>query len=313
MVDYILHPTPCTNTTTMASARIALFLKQIYPSSVIIDSKESFDALYSKGGKVMAVNGPFAFCQFREQFYEAVNSASIAVWVQNDYAIDIPSRLRGNIRLIMTVTKDLTKLDNFVYKKKNGFHKDVETYSINWNKLSSFEYEPIQVKFPETLFYYGAFREGREEYFRKYFSKAPYKVSISASSKAILKFQNLFPFHYNVTPFKPLTSMKQIGLFGYTIYLEDKDSHEEIPFPANRFYECLSAGIAIMFDSSVVNTFAASGIDVSPFVVDSQADVTKFMKRHRRDIVVKQKKLWPVSKNKFDLTREVINKISEIM
>jgi hypothetical protein len=141
----------------------------------------------------------------------------------------------------------------------------------------------------QGLFYYGTHREGRVDYFERYFSKVLYPVYISTYGNT-----NTIEFSkYNKTIkfVSAFDSIKQIASFSLSLYIEDKESHTLYCSPANRFYECLAAGLPMVFDRSCVNTMKTAGYDISDFVVDHSFDIMKNINVSRR--------LWGEQKNSW--------------
>ena len=73
-----------------------------------------------------------------------------------------------------------------------------------------------------------------------------------------------------------------IGQFQFTVY-----SHDDMPTgtavtPANRFYECLSAGVLMFFDHETKPSFDRMGIDISPWIVASQEDIAEKMLNYKQ-------------------------------
>ena len=71
-------------------------------------------------------------------------------------------------------------------------------------------------------------------------------------------------------------SIQDLSKFAATVYIEDQHIHTHYNSPANRFYECLSAGVAMFFDESTSNTmktaFPGKGDYLFP-VVNSAEEV----------------------------------------
>jgi hypothetical protein len=59
--------------------------------------------------------------------------------------------------------------------------------------------------------------------------------------------------------------------------MEDRSSHNRFCSPANRFYEYISSGSLVLFDSHCKKTFDQAGVDIEPYIVNSPADVKEKM------------------------------------
>lgn len=272
-MNYIIHFTKCSDRTTLASAKIAKFL-QDETGYFLIDNKDSLKAV-TKIKTILIVNSPIAFCDFRLELIELLkNSCSEQtkiIWIQNDFAIAIPSLISKNC----SITEVWTTIQN------NPKMKYPVKY-INWNAVT---FKPIPNLKPikerkQGLFYYGAYRQGRILDFKKYLDSDKYPVFVSASTQAIFKFSQEFP---SAKCFKPFNSIKQIQDFSATLYIEDEYSHNIYTSPANRFYECLSAKVPMAFDVKTTGTFAKAGFKLQKnWIVNSKEDIKLFIKNSEK-------------------------------
>ena len=88
-------------------------------------------------------------------------------------------------------------------------------------------------------------------------------------------------------------SFEAIQRFPMTIYLEDEKTHTQFHSLANRFYECLSLGIAMGFDEACSQTLAKAGIleEARPWLVSSPKDVARLLPQWA-SIRKEQRRLW---------------------
>lgn len=259
----VINFTKYSETSTIASTRIATYLSRL-TGAQFIDSKES--CFISKYETIFIVNGPMLFCNFREHLVALcqANKDSRFIWVGNDYMIKLPSQL------------NFIKNEKFeiwsAYEIPDSDHKH---QLVNWNSLTFTPNLDLKPKtFSDGLIYFGAFRKGREKSFKKYLSQeAPYKVHISCSARARGSF---FEVNKNAEFHHPFSDViTGLSPFLTTLYIEDETSHRLYCSPANRFYESLSAGALILFDRSCQSTFSRAGFDVGAFTVDSVDDVAR--------------------------------------
>lgn len=269
--------------THVASNRIAYWLAQQLGAE-LIDSEESCGK--RKFDWVVLVNGPFGFCDFRERVMELCEENENFVWVGNDIAINMPSQLKK----ILGPTKNVHHWVNH-----DNFKQQVNYRYINWNQLT---YVPgIQWRHPKHngVAYYGAWRDDRTDDFKKYLGRGvPYQVYISSSAKGLPEFKRLNP---RLRAFKVANLIRDFAVFESTVYIEDEKSHHIYSSPANRFYECLSAGVVQFIDHRAVGTFARADIDISPYVVDGATDL-QAKRMLINQMRAKQRKLY--EKSKFD-------------
>jgi hypothetical protein len=59
--------------------------------------------------------------------------------------------------------------------------------------------------------------------------------------------------------------------------LQDKKSGQDYHSPANRFYEMLSVGLPMAFSKDCVKPFKTYGIDVAPYIVESEGEAQMFL------------------------------------
>jgi hypothetical protein len=262
-----IHFTAVTGKTSLASAGIALAISSALGTD-LIDNPQSAKAFLARNCgdyDAFIVNGPWAFCDFRPECMELVADAKDVYWVQNDYTIEIPSPLRRPMVLLSTI----------VGGKLRGPLEG--TRYMNWNALTYTEPTlPVESQSQRGLFYYGAFRKDREGAFRNYFATDFYPVTISCSARAAASFKQLCPAA-TIAPI--MQTIRQARRFAATVYMEDVTSHNLYCSPANRFYECLSAGIPMAFDAGTVGTMTKAGFDVSLFVVEQPSDVEVCMQK----------------------------------
>jgi len=142
---------------------------------------------------------------------------------------------------------------------------------INWNKLTYDTTSNNMGHIYDGMFYYGAYRKDREPMFKKYMDHKLYDVIVSTSSKGESKFKKMKGVRKTYGPI----SHSQISLFQWTIYMEDNANINLKHSPANRFYECLSAGVAMLFDKNAEKTFEREGMDISKYIVSNAEEALK--------------------------------------
>lgn len=255
--ECVVNFTPIKNESILASNRIALFIaaKQKCP---IFDSIKTIRL--DKYDRIWIVNGVWLYCNYREALLRFLqkNMESEIIWIGNDYTIAVPSQIKKVVNKIKVIA---------AYESIKPDH-----YYLNWNQLTfeaGHKWSPPRY---DGLMYYGAYRKDREKYFDTYFKNNEIlTVTIHPSSKgASKKFATRYP---NAMVLGDLNVMLEAGRYESTIYMEDQSTHSIYCSPANRFYECLSAGLYQVFDINSVATLQKAGIDVSPWVVANQNDI----------------------------------------
>lgn len=289
---------PAHNNSTVATVRLTKYIRERLESmghSVdLVDSRES--CRLKRYDSVVTVNGVFMFCDFKEKYGQLIMMNKSLVWVGQDYqksmwipritTFDIPSKFRASDSTLVAA-----------YEQKTEAHKSFRHYHyLNWNQLTFTPDLPERKPEVPGLFYYGACRESRLPYFKKYFTRPPYPLTISVPSpRQKTKFATAFPTSKFISCSDVVA---EAGRYEAALYIEDEGSHCKnrggiYSSPANRFYECLSAGVLTLFDSSVVPTFERARVDISPWVVSSPRELLDKMRddglrRRQRELYLAQ-------------------------
>lgn len=280
-MDAIISFNKVSEGSILAHNKITKFIADSFGGD-ILDSKEKMLASMMKPyDRVFIVNGLECFCDYRDemrQFLEFHKERQL-YWATNDYKLAPSKPLReimeaGKTTLLSTVEESL---------HKNKFYKKYQY--VNWNSLTlnkSLDYKKIEKV--GRLIYYGAFREGREKYFDKYFAQNLYEVHISTTRQNVDKFLAIDQDHIRFyPPFAWKNVISELCQFKFSIYLEDEASHKAYCSPANRFYECLSNGVVMLFDASCAGTFIAANIDISSYLVNSPQELEDKMNIIEKD------------------------------
>lgn len=234
----------------VASNRIAKYIAQKTGATLIDQKKAVTGEVFDR---VFLVNGPGLYCDYIREMEAICLHAKQLIWIGNDYAIKMPSFVKNHPNL-------------WHFSAYENIYNSRQHHLVNWNQLTfdkSISAKVVQFK---GMAYYGAYRQDREKYFKKYFHKnRPYPLHISSSTQGLAKFRQEFG---RFTEWDGSNLLNKLGYFESTLYIEDEKSHRIYCSPANRFYEALSADCLILFDVSTVGTFERAGIDISPWVVD---------------------------------------------
>lgn len=175
---------------------------------------------------------------------------------------------------------------NFSIDKITGKHWK-NKYFVNLNTLF---YQPKQIQNKKyDICYYGTYRQNRKKYFQKYFVSKKFILSTSPKSvKKFIKDDCIF------TPCKRFVWGKTkdtLGLFKYSLYIEDEWIHTNFHNLADRFYEALSNNTVILFDKSCLHTLQCSELKnfhFENFIIDSYQDVLK----RNYDTDIKEQQKW---------------------
>ena len=255
----VLHVNTANYISDSPTVRIGRFISEYFDIPFVHDLASAKDC-DKKYDVVFLLPGVLLFSGHREQVISILEKAKRVVHLENDYFLKIDGRIlkaiKGRLYKWTTVPKNITN------------HGDL---FVNWNQLTWDNIPLYKSNNQDGLFYYGAYREGRVEYFKKYFGGDHYDIKISSYPKNHELFKSINP---NIHMYKPFGSPIQIRPFKSTIYLEDTFSHDNYTCPANRFYECLYLGVAQWFDASCKFTFEMANIDISPYIVNSAEELS---------------------------------------
>lgn len=242
----------------------------------VIDDPQSVRMLGAQSFRQMFfVNSAALFSKIRDPLWDiarrhAATGKPLFICI-NDYSVRPAKALtdlqaRPNVRLLGTIKDGKGWRANCIY--------------VNWNALSVFSGLPVDEAPRPSLFgYYGAYREGRVPYFRRYFNTPELSVPLLCGPRSKQRFRS----HPSVRLIPSETSLAKFLLSLRTsLYIEDVATHAEFGSLANRFYECVSAGCIVLFDFSCIPTLERSGIaapDYSGYLVGGPRDILKFLGR----------------------------------
>ena len=100
-----------------------------------------------------------------------------------------------------------------------------------------------------------------------------------------------------------------LGLFKYSLYIEDEYTHTHYNHLANRFYEGLSNDTVVLFDRDCINTLKKSEIDnYEDFIIDSSNIKAR---NYEEDLRKQQKWKEIIKKEKNKMIEELIQIIKE--
>lgn len=205
-------------------------------------------------------------------------------YVCNDYNLGEPDALWG-------LCHDYGYKYNVIANHRPEHAKIVLKHVKEWHvcNLNSLCFEPLEPptfdhvsSFFETtsdyrkdIVYFGAWRAGREIYFKKYFDR---DFPVSTSRKNIKKF-TIMGVHGLWADRLNWYGLKDT-LFDYkaSLYIEDEKTHNWYSHLANRYYEALSYSIPTYFDKSCRNTLDKAKLSIPNdipawFIVDGLRDL----------------------------------------
>jgi len=148
-----------------------------------------------------------------------------------------------------------------------------EWHTVNLNVLIFNEEEfkkPIKNK--KDIIYYGTFRKHRIDDLLKY-NNINYHLSSSKKNHDKFSEAGVTARFIDRLQWEDLEE----DLFGfdgvylkdykYSLYVEDKHTHDNYAFMANRFYECVMSNTILFYDANCQQTIKKSGYNISPFQI----------------------------------------------
>lgn len=204
---------------------------------------------YDVPDTVFGISGHFGFCSWRDDYVRIVQMAKRFVYLCNDYDPGLPSQL-----------KRLPNVEVWSHIKDVDFVRP--SHYVPWTALT-LDVQRLQPPSIPGLMYYGALRKRRAPLFEKYLD--PKTTWISTTARAAEKWL-LEGFVRFKEPFK---SWMDLAQHEWTIYMEDPNGGRAI---LNRFFECLSAGVPMLFTEESVETLQSFGINPWP-IVRERSDV----------------------------------------
>ena len=279
----VVHLTEVKPSTTIASARIAKFVKNVLNVDLFVDNLLDIKVFldeFKTFGRVYLVNGPPAFCQFREELAQMVRRCEDLVFIQNDYTIYPPSQVNKVMRERGWIGEKGEVDPPARWTTIPARLKKLEDSYINWNALTFDPARRVPTNRLNKLFYYGAFRDGRVESFMRFFPEIQEKLVISGSGRAEKKFRSHFDKAGYLDPQEDI--IKACSAFAYGLYIEDKSSHRTYMSLANRFYEMLSAKMLIYVDDEAIPTFTQAGYMVPDEAVVTDGDELRRAMRRKK-------------------------------
>ena len=257
------------DTSRVSSMKIAVFIRDFLKIPLLTGKSKILKP--KKVDFLFIINSSLSFTtqEFRDFIPAQIKKSKIVIYIQNDYLL-VPRKFwrEFNSRPFIFWSSIKRKVVN----KDDKF--------MNFNVIT---YKPQKRIAPikDVLFYYGSCRPNRIDDMRKYLNSKRYKVNISASSGVALKRYNILCPNADCYHDKSESIVDQIQKHKASIYMIDKTTARNLEMPANRFYECLSAGVPILFDSKAELMMKKAGYNVTPYIVNSDKDVKILMKSYK--------------------------------
>lgn len=190
------------------------------------------------------------------------------VWLVNDHDLEDNQLLRYAIEkgrsYDMICNNPRSGYRHWILGKNIG-GKKLNDWIDRWHtcNLNSLIFTPPTasgVPFQSGLIYYGTYRKHRAEDFARYLKAG---VTVSSSIKHWKKYVSLGCDASFIRPLKWTKGAEDLRAYAFSLYLEDKHTHTNYAFMANRFYEALQCGVVPLFAANCADNVARSGYVVS--------------------------------------------------
>lgn len=227
------------------------------------------------------------------------------IWLYNEKDLSLDSCVK---RLFIDDFEIITNIE----ERNNATERAATKLNLLNMNLTAFREEVVPIPFEERkydLIYWGTWRPGRADYMKEYLRDC--YVSTSPSNVPSFKM-----FCDNITFIDKLAwgrTQGTLGNFRFTLYIEDKQTHELFNHMSDRFYEAMSFDVIQFIDINVKNNVEKSGYDIDPwFFVSNREELEEKMeyaKNNPQEIMEKQSKLKQIV---LDELKELRNKFLEI-
>lgn len=268
----VMCPLKITENSAVASVKIAAYLAKRF-GATLMGAEDLPEA--RRYETILYVNAPplYAPLPWHERMAEILILSDRFIFVQNDYNRNVyPSSKvnrtladAGKTRMLVNTMDTWSTIKRYVQTPRSSY--------VNWNMLTYAPLPPVAPK-ENALFYWGACRPGRIDYFKEYLRGDGYPVVVSTTKRATAKFREACGEAVKFVP--PYQSLREIQDYAATLYIEDTFSHRHDCSPANRFYEAVAAGVAVFFEYRAAATFRAAKIDLDPdWIVNSRRQLAE--------------------------------------
>jgi len=254
-----------------------LKIPMITQDNIVNFKDQKFDVLFVKYAHYQSSNW--------ELVSDLFHNAKLTIEMQNEYLPTAPKWLHNN------------RMNFAVWTTIPSNIEDPSDHYINWNVLpwsgTAETMAPFgKPVFDNTLMYYGGIRNGRQLDFSKYMRMTKYHVAFSADPRADFLVKAIDSTISVLPMFK---SVRDFQAFGASLYIEDEYSHKVYCSPANRFYECLRAGVAVLVDAASARTLEKAGFDCDEsFIVNNADDVAKALPNYDK---IRRAQRWEWSRD----------------
>jgi hypothetical protein len=211
--------------------------------------------------------------------------------------------------------RDFSVIQNYEGKTKLGLKEQhLNVYELNLNLLIAKEPNQLKEKKYDCI-YYGRWREDRKDYFKKYIQDGLY---LSTSTKNMKKFKHVGCNPKYLDTINWTDKKETLNLFRYSLYIEDKFTHNVFNNLANRWYEAGFCNNVMFFDKNCLNTIRKSEIgiyenEIKNYIVTDKFDLQEKINECNLDFEkhLEIQKSWRI--NELKLKEQMIQDFKKII
>ena len=179
---------------------------------------------------------------------------------------------------------------NINNKKLNDYINNWYTINLNclvFNQLANVApSNDLFARKKSGCIYFGTFRKHRSEDMLRY-NGADYTISTSTKNQIKYKDANISANFIDKIGWR--IGNEDLANYKYSIYFEDKHTHDNYAFMANRYYECLMCNVLMFFDYKCSLVMERSGYKIAPsMIVKNGSDLNDTIKELDNDSVTFQ-------------------------
>jgi len=255
----------------------------------------------SLDGEIVINIGNHLYYPEKDLLADRLRGCEYLIYINDDYTGSLPTQMRRAIankpNWLISHVKDVVA--------KRG-------HLLSWSWVSKYVYAPMNYASwkplaprpfqRKGLLYYGSARPGRMHIIGKYLCTQLYETWLSCSPRARKKFAEEGILCKEVDK---LTIPDELQNYQASLYIEDEAHYAWDP--GNRFFECLSAGIAIIFAKETLASIQRNGYRVDDYVASCDEDVARLLLRSE-EIRHEQRRLWA-----RDYLAELYQRLDEVL
>lgn len=237
------------DTNASVNIRVMSYLAKVlgatffYNAAQLLTQRNVFDILiFGFGGQAGNIE--------QVRTFVAKRKPKVLVWLNMEYE---PRNLQTLTYAYQDLEMQYHTMQNVEVHGKRPKHCASQKF-INLNLLVAREPNPLTAKKYDCI-YYGRWREGRGDYFKKYLKP---KMYLSSDSRNLKHFKHVGCTPQLIRKLSWVPGCETLNNFRYSLYIEDTYTHEVFNNLATRYYEAGYCNNVVFFDANCANTIERS-------------------------------------------------------